>query len=43
MEKIEAIVDQYDFELVVYDEIQNFKAYNDPLFNYPWDKRRVKV
>jgi len=31
------MVEKYTFDLIIYDEIENFKEYDDPSFNYPFD------
>lgn len=41
--EVEQIVSGYSFELFVYDEIENFKEYDDPDFNYPYDRRKTKI
>jgi hypothetical protein len=33
----------YDFELVVYDEIEKFRAYDNDLFEYPYEDRKTKL
>jgi hypothetical protein len=30
-----------EFQLVVYDEVEYFKKYNNPEFNYPFQKRKT--
>ena len=32
-----------DFELVVYDEIENFREHSDELFSYPYGKRKILI
>lgn len=32
-----------NFDLVIYDEIEKFRKYDDPLFNYPFVRRKSKV
>ena len=31
----------YDFDLVVYDEIEKFRNYDDSKFEYPYDHRKT--
>ena len=33
---------QFEVELVVYDETENFRAWNDPQFDYPYAVRKRK-
>ena len=33
----------YEFDIVVYDEIENFKDYISPEFDYPYEKRRTMI
>ena len=33
----------YDFELVVYDEIEKFRDYDHDLFDYPYEERKTKL
>ena len=39
--KYKAYVDElfslYEFNIILYDEVENFKDYNSPLFNYPYE------
>ena len=32
-----------ELDLLVYDEIENFKDHNDPLFMYPYSHRKSKL
>ena len=32
-----------EFELVIYDETENFRPYYDPLFDYPFETRKTKA
>jgi hypothetical protein len=32
--------DKLEFELVIYDEVENFRDYRDTLFNYPYQDRK---
>ena len=32
-----------EFQMVVYDEIEDFKDHNDPEFNYPYGKRKSQI
>ena len=34
--KLEFILDKFDFEVVVYDETEIFRDFNDDLFMYPY-------
>lgn len=29
-----------EFELVIYDEVENFRKHTNPLFNYPYQDRK---
>ena len=31
----------FDFQIIVYDEIEKFRDYDHPLFNYPYEKRKI--
>ena len=31
---------KFDFNVVIYDEVENFKDYDSSLFNYPYDNRK---
>ena len=42
-QKVDEAFALYDFDLVVYDEIEYFRDYKNPLFNYPYQKRKNKV
>jgi hypothetical protein len=33
----------YNFELVVHDEVENFRDYDHDLFDYPYEDRRTKL
>ena len=33
----------FNFQLVVYDESEQFRAHDDPLFQYPYDSRKTIV
>ena len=33
----------YDYDLVIYDEIENFRNYNDDQFHYPYSKRKTNA
>jgi hypothetical protein len=35
-EYINELFEQFEFELNTYDEVEYFKKYNDPEFNYPY-------
>ena len=41
--KSESLFSKFDFQLVVYDEIEKFRDYDHPLFGYPYDKRKIQV
>ena len=34
---------RYEFQLVVYDEIEKFRDYDHPLFGYPYGDRKIQV
>lgn len=36
-------LNNFEFELVVYDETEYFRAYNHKLFNYPFTLRKSKL
>lgn len=40
---VNKIVRKLDFEIVVYDETENFPHYTSPLFNYPYESRKSKI
>lgn len=33
----------FDFDLVVYDEIEYFRDFKNPMFNYPFQQRKNKL
>ena len=33
----------FDFDLVIYDEIEYFRDYKNALFDYPFQKRKNKL
>lgn len=37
------MADQFEYELIIYDETENFRQYNNELFNYPYEDRRKRV
>ena len=37
---IDGLLQSFDIELIVYDEVENFKSYDDPEFNYPFERRK---
>ena len=37
------IFGRLDFELVLYDEIEKFREYDDPQFSYPYQNRKSKL
>mmetsp|Transcript_2389 Transcript_2389/g.3660 ORF Transcript_2389/g.3660 Transcript_2389/m.3660 type:complete len:94 (+) Transcript_2389:257-538(+) len=37
------LFNKYAFDLVVYDEIETFRHYADPLFSYPYGSRTTYV
>lgn len=41
--KVEESFSIFNFDLVVYDEIEFFREYTSPLFNYPYQKRKNKL
>ena len=43
IERINKIFSEFDVDLVVYDEIENFRNSNHDQFNYPFDKRKTKI
>jgi hypothetical protein len=42
-DKIEKMLESFKVELVVYDESEYFRAYNDPQFNYPFAPRKSRL
>ena len=38
---INGILEQFSFELVIYDEVEYFKKYNHPEFFYPYQLRKT--
>lgn len=38
--QMSAKLKQYDVDLIVYDETEFFRPWNDPLFDYPYVKRK---
>lgn len=34
------LFDKYGMEIVVYDEVEKFRQYSNPLFEYPFEKRK---
>ena len=42
-QKIDTSFALFDFDLVVYDEIEFFRNYKSPLFDYPYQKRKNKL
>ena len=41
--QITKMLNTFDIELVVYDETEYFRAWNDPLFTYPFTPRKTKL
>ena len=37
------ILSKLDFELVIYDEIEKFRQFDDPEFSYPYQSRKSKL
>jgi len=37
------MIELYEFDIVVYDEIENFKDYLSPVFDYPYEKRKTTI
>ena len=37
------ILSKLSFELVLYDEIEKFRDYDDPEFDYPYQPRKTKL
>ena len=37
------VMEKYEFETVLYDETENFRNYDSPLFNYPFELRKTKM
>lgn len=37
------MADLFALELVVYDETENFRNYDDPSFDYPYEQRKTKI
>ena len=42
-EHINSLFKAFEFELVAYDEVEYFKKYNNPEFNYPYQMRKTKL
>jgi hypothetical protein len=42
-EHINNLLSEFDYELVIYDEVEYFKNYKDPEFDYPYQERRTKI
>lgn len=42
-ETIKAMINMISVDLVVYDETEHFRDYNDPLFYYPYAPRRTQL
>ena len=40
---INSLFQNFEFELGTYDEVEYFKQYNNPEFNYPYQRRRTKL
>ena len=43
IEYINQQFEQFEFELHIYDEVEFFRGYDDPEFNYPYQLRRTKL
>ena len=43
IEYINSLFSTIEFELVLYDEVEYFKNYNDPEFDYPYSDRKTKL
>lgn len=41
--EIERIMSSFQFDIVVYDEIELFRQHDDPLFSYPYERRKTIV
>ena len=37
------VFQKLDYDLVIYDEIEKFRDYDDSKFNYPYDNRKIKL
>ena len=37
---VKTMFDLFDMEIVIYDEFEKFRHYNDPQFSYPYEKRK---
>ena len=37
---VSGLFEKFDMEVVVYDEIEKFRSYNNPQFSYPYQKRK---
>ena len=37
---VSSLFEKFDMEVVVYDEVEKFRSYNDPQFSYPYQKRK---
>lgn len=42
-EYIDALFSEIEFELVLYDEVEYFKKYDNSEFDYPYSKRKTKL
>ena len=42
-DKMKELFATYEYDLVIYDEIENFQDYNSDQFQYPYSKRKTKV
>lgn len=42
-QKIDTSFALFDFDLVIYDEIEFFRKYTSDLFDYPYQKRKNKL
>jgi hypothetical protein len=40
-EYLQTKFDQFDFKVVIYDEVEDFRDYDDNLFDYPYDDRKT--
>ena len=43
MSYINGLFSEFEFELVIYDEVEYFKKYTNPEFDYPYQKRKTKL
>jgi len=40
---MQSLIESYQYDIVVYDEIENFKDYMSPDSDYPYEKRKTTI